>query len=619
MFCTNCGSVLEEGAVFCSNCGTRVEEEPVAQAPVMPTPEMQQAPVMPTPEMQQAPVMPAPEMQQTPVMPAPVKKPNIFVRILKSKITWIVTAVLLISAGVLTFFLLQPKKFNLEDGFVTFACDGFEGYGKVNAEVLEEPLYRQILKAKGYDSEKATKNHREDIRAIKDGIDSIELTVKPNGNLHNGDSFTVEITYDNELMKKQRVVFEGASLQSEVKGLLPIQEIDPFENIEPSIEGLSGYAYATFTYPERDYLYRDLYVVENDRDGSNGRLSNGDTVTLSYNVSDEETLERGFMLTRKSVNFTVNGLQEVVTSYSDIPASTLQEMREQATNIIYKWTEGLTSSYGIPLTLNNLEYAGYAFLNPKDAYSEFYNRLYILYKADLSDANTGDTAVVYYPLYVSNIMRKDGDYSFDEPYEILGYDVLPWNQYDDTYGYFDPLSLINQYISYYTLDCDVTYGDGFELYGNLKQFENLSDMTDAQKAAVYQLTSGFLDQAVNFAGVSNVSIASVNDIGTYFFVSPNPNDNSIYRNCYFSIFEVQVKSTKKKFQPMTVYVPVGIQGLINHPNGELVIKGVPFTLGEVSEPKTGYTFGGYTDLTSLDTALKSCFDADFKCDIVLNS
>ena len=62
MFCTECGSKLEEGTVFCPNCGAKLNQEQPKAAPQPETP-VQQEPVQQTP-----PVYQAPQYQPQPIV-----------------------------------------------------------------------------------------------------------------------------------------------------------------------------------------------------------------------------------------------------------------------------------------------------------------------------------------------------------------------------------------------------------------------------------------------------------------------------------------------------------------------------------------------------------------------
>jgi len=85
MFCTNCGTTLNDGAAFCTNCGQKMAPassvaQPVAAAPVEPvaaTPEAYAAPVQPVADPYAQPVAPQPvaDPYAQPVAPQPVADP----------------------------------------------------------------------------------------------------------------------------------------------------------------------------------------------------------------------------------------------------------------------------------------------------------------------------------------------------------------------------------------------------------------------------------------------------------------------------------------------------------------------------------------------------------------
>lgn len=72
MFCTECGSKLEEGTVFCPNCGAKLNQDQPKTEPQPETP-VRQEPVQQTPPVYQAPQYQP--VQQTP--PAYQPQPNV--------------------------------------------------------------------------------------------------------------------------------------------------------------------------------------------------------------------------------------------------------------------------------------------------------------------------------------------------------------------------------------------------------------------------------------------------------------------------------------------------------------------------------------------------------------
>ena len=79
MYCSSCGSLINEGQSFCANCGAPVAPAVVQETPVVQAQPVAQPVVQPQPVIQQdatAQTQPAaqPVVQAQPVSPAPVKK-----------------------------------------------------------------------------------------------------------------------------------------------------------------------------------------------------------------------------------------------------------------------------------------------------------------------------------------------------------------------------------------------------------------------------------------------------------------------------------------------------------------------------------------------------------------
>lgn len=117
MFCKNCGTKIEDGAVFCGNCGTPVEkadspaEATVSETPVAETPVEEKAPVVETPVAEtpvepaaETPVQPAPEtpvQPAQPAAPAPEKEKGKLSKVLGNKLILVAAAVAVIAVLVL--------------------------------------------------------------------------------------------------------------------------------------------------------------------------------------------------------------------------------------------------------------------------------------------------------------------------------------------------------------------------------------------------------------------------------------------------------------------------------------------------------------------------------------
>ena len=135
-----------------------------------------------------------------------------------------IAAVLIVIIAVV-IILMQPKKINLEE-YVEISYSGYNEYAVARATLNEGGLYEAILAAKGkkvdynsIDSFEALGAALSEEMAISECIDKITLSLSQDSNLSNGDTVTVEITYDNEAAKAHKVKFTGSTVTLKVEGL----------------------------------------------------------------------------------------------------------------------------------------------------------------------------------------------------------------------------------------------------------------------------------------------------------------------------------------------------------------------------------------------------------------
>lgn len=99
MFCPNCGTQLEDGALFCGSCGTKIEAAPVQEAPAQAAP-TQAAPVQPTPVTPVQPTPVAPAAGFTPVQPkAPFKITGLMIATIVEAVAFLIVVVAFFMVG----------------------------------------------------------------------------------------------------------------------------------------------------------------------------------------------------------------------------------------------------------------------------------------------------------------------------------------------------------------------------------------------------------------------------------------------------------------------------------------------------------------------------------------
>lgn len=221
--------------------------------------------------------------------------------------------------------------------------------------------------------------------------------------LSNGDTVVFEWTNTlRDLENDYEVSFSDEDLEITVDGLEIKPDFDPFEYFEIEYTGISpeGQAVAyTASTPVGDVYY----TLSADYG-----LSNGDTITVTAMSYDGELAavadEENYTLTRDTMDVTVEGLDEYVSSIDDIPEDIMNTMQEQGLNVFYSeisWDESEES-------LISVDYDGMYFLYTRNNDSGYYNQCYMIYKVCANNVNVGDFEFYYYVSFNNLIKYNDG-------------------------------------------------------------------------------------------------------------------------------------------------------------------------------------------------------------------
>ena len=574
MFCTKCGTKLEDGVSVCPGCGAsvRAASEPGREA-------------APETDEKTAGAKAAPETASVDNGKQLPSK--------KFLIAGIAAAVILIA--IVAAVMLQPKKINLEQ-FVSVSYSGYEGHGTPRADLDINGLYMAILEAQGKKvDEESIASWSALGSAIKDGvdigkcIDTVELTVTPDGGLSNGDQVTVTITYDNDVVKKQKIEFTGKTMETTVEGLETVEVVDAFDGLAVTFEGTAPNGRADYQY-KGNSSYIDTYAFSIDkRDG----LRNGDTVTVTINADDEYTMRYGYVVSEKEKQFTVSGLEEYVESYSDLTDAFLDGLRAEAEDTIYSYTAG---SYNDGTALSDLAYAGYIFSTVKNGigYDSDYNNLYLIYSGTVSDTD-GDfrTSKVYYPVRFLDLMNGADGIRYRENRGITGDSHVDGSYH--TNGYANPLicymDIVESNRDNYTSEC----GDGFEKFADCKQIASLADISDVYKEELHRDAKDRIESYIASSYESSFTVSGLAAAGEYLLLAKTQGTDYGNNNKYFVIYSANVTSEDDAFPPTTVYFPVEYDGIVSLPDEEYMVTKAAGIIGNAPFPDSYYGTQGYVD------------------------
>lgn len=566
MFCSKCGTKLEDTAQQCPNCGA-----PVVKAASQPK-------------------VNGPENGAERAKDGGAKP-------LKKKLIPIGIAVAAVIVAAVTILLCQPKKIDLEH-LVTASFNGYNTVGRVSINWDTEKFDAELGKALG------KKNPSLEAAAAYSAVwQTVSISTENNGGLSNGDEVVVKIEYDNEAVKKYGILFTGSEAKFTVEGLKDLLEIDPFEELSVSFSGISPKGTIDYQYTG-DTTYVNPQSFRFDKMQN---LKNGDVVTASLNYSETDVINSGCKFTETSKTYTVEGLDEYVDSYDKLPKEFLDHAKRESEDVIAAYVAGKYDSKSV---LSPVSYAGYVFNTVKDASTiegndGLYNRLYLIYRGTVSH-NEGAflETTVYLPIRFRNIMSCKGEVSCEDKAAIIGDSDLSNTFRNDfhsytTKGYIVPLTaytdLVTACADRYTSEA----GDGFEKYGEYTPIEKLSDikaenlktLTDQAQTMVQSYLAGSHPKFT----VSGLALT-----GEYLLTAKSQGGDFQENNRLIVVYSATISSdSQEDFQPCTVYFPVRFEGLINLPGDEFMYLARSGVLGdsgfEYEEYFMNHHSSGYTD------------------------
>ena len=505
-----------------------------------------------------------------------------------------IAAVLIVIIAV-AVIIMQHNKINLED-YVDITFSVYNEYAVARATLDEGGLYEAILAAKGkkidydsIDSFEALGAALSEEMAISECVDKITLSLSQDSNLSNGDTVTVEITYDNEAAKAHKVKFTGSTVTLKVEGLEDALKVDPFEGFEVTFSGISPGGKIEYNYNgTNSNISTYSFSPSQSYD-----LQNGDIVTVTYSFNEDSMLRQGIVITNQEKEYEVSGLDEYVQSYADLTDDFLNSMKSEAEDKIYSY---VASNYNAANSMNGLSYAGYILnvSNTTDIWFGSYNSLYLIYSGTVSNTDDSFPATkVYYPVKFSNILNAGGEFSYGSLDGIQGSSNFDGGWYS-TKGYINPVicyvDIAEKSGDSYSSEC----GDGFEAFSEYEQVTQMADISDGYKQELYADALDKVESHIaNYSGGSQVE--GLVYVGDCLLTAKNPGLNFANNNTYIVVYSALVSNTNGYFEDTMVYYPVAYNGIVSLPNGEYMVTESKGIQGNSSFSNFFYSTKGYTD------------------------
>lgn len=235
---------------------------------------------------------------------------------------------------------------------------------------------------------------------------AVSYEIQPKENLSNGDEVTVSTVINDEVAENYKIKFVYNEKKFIVEGLPEIEQVDIFDNIDVSFQGIAPNVTAYLDNANTDSYVRMSYKMD-----KNNNLNIGDVITVTADYNKEDLLEAGYIAESDTKEFVVEGVAQYVSELSQIPSDILEKLKKQMedatkSHVADKWAE--------EETLKEMEYLGSYLLTLKDGMQQNndYNMLYLIYKIDV-DNSEGSFSYYSYCKYKNLIILEDGTCSVD--------------------------------------------------------------------------------------------------------------------------------------------------------------------------------------------------------------
>ena len=331
MICTHCGKEIQNGITFCPYCGSTVNN--------------------------------AKENTK-------MKKHN------PAKVLVPIAAVAVVAAGGWAFANRTPT-IDVSK-YMTLSADGYNTVGKLNIDFDTDKLEQDYGKQITTRFKKQMKNLKDDTfglssltASLYDGYEADLFaetcatgSADKTKGLSNGD--VVTYTWDDNSDEAEEafgVKVKYTDITYTVSGLASVNTFDAFDGVDVEFSGISPDGRATVNSLPTAAEAQGLYYTLDENSG----LSNGDTVTLTVHSNRDDFSDcidkYGAMPQATEKTFTVEGLNEYVTSADTLSDSVLVSLQNQAEDVFKSYA---AQRFSNGQTFKGMTYLGIYILTPKN-------------------------------------------------------------------------------------------------------------------------------------------------------------------------------------------------------------------------------------------------------------
>lgn len=156
-----------------------------------------------------------------------------------------------------------------------------------------------------------------------------EITSKKTEDLKNGDVLTIKTSYSKEAADKLKISPTGTTFKYTVEGLKDAKEIDPFDGLVLTYEGVAPNAVVSIDKSKTaEYVKNNVSFTVTPSSG----VANGDVIDVVAVYDPAKADQNGVFLTKTESQYTAKGVQVVPSDLSGLDMSAVDSQQESTIN-----------------------------------------------------------------------------------------------------------------------------------------------------------------------------------------------------------------------------------------------------------------------------------------------
>lgn len=304
---------------------------------------------------------------------------------------------------------------------------GVDGKGRVSSYSVDKDKLEDAIRDANDD---LSNKEREKL------MDTIELEVKKNEKLSNGDKVKIDIEWNKRKAERYGIEFVSEEAEVKVSGLKEMKSIDAFKELEISYTGTSPYLKMDVdNESDNDFLQECYYEVEYPKKRNYAKI--GDKVKVKVNYSEYNSEEYGYVPKADSEEIEVkkgdaDAYIDTADQISDEFLKTMSEtaqkaieddvygrsyayraMMEKLTGQTYNWDFDInTLNKTNPYNVKKIEV--YKVKDLDDGYYHYSYVTLIMEHTVFDAVNAGGVTIYYAVKFPNVVLTKEGELDFKE-------------------------------------------------------------------------------------------------------------------------------------------------------------------------------------------------------------